>query len=192
MDTDSVDKFSSPTLKQLYLGFSQLGLMGFGGVLPLARRMLVEQKQWLNEDQFTDLLGICQLLPGGNILNMAVAIGMRFQGARGAVVSVFGLMSIPTLIIILLYQLYAQFQQIVWVQHMILGLAAAAAGLLMATGFKMLRPLLKQPMTYITVLMCFGLMLYLHVSLALSLIILFAINLCLLAFKRGRQQGFNL
>lgn len=191
MKTDNLDLLKTPTLQQLFVGFSQLGLMGFGGVLPLARRMLVEQKHWLSEAQFTDLLGICQLLPGGNIVNMAVAIGMRAQGVKGAMVSVLGLMSIPTLIIILLYQLYAQFQQLLWVQHMILGLAAAAAGLLMATGLKMLRPLLKQPMTYSSIVICLVLILYLQLSLGLSLIILISLNLTLLALQRRKLQGLN-
>lgn len=189
MNSTSQKTQIAPNLQQLFIGFSQLGLMGFGGVLPLARRMLVEQKKWLDEDQFTDLLGVCQILPGGNIINLAVAIGLRFQGNAGAIVSVLGLMMAPTLIVVLLYQLYAQFQQLLWIQHMILGLAAAAAGLLMATGLKMLRPLLKQRITYVSVVMCFVLMLYFKLSLGLSLILLLAINLSLILIqKRGVQS----
>ena len=81
---------SSPTNTELFLGFLKLGMMGFGGVLPLAHRLIVEEKNWLSAQQFTDLLGICQILPGGNIVNMSVAIGMRFQGIKGAICSILG------------------------------------------------------------------------------------------------------
>lgn len=173
-----------PNTQQLFIGFMQLGLMGFGGVLPLAHRMIVEDKKWLSSTQFTDLLGICQILPGGNIINMAVAIGQRFQGTPGALSAALGLISAPTLIVVLLYQSYAHFQDIVWVQHMIQGLAAAAAGLLFATSIKMLKPILHQISTWLTLGLAVLLMLLLKLPLWLTLILLFAFNCCLLL----RQQ----
>lgn len=90
---------NTPDCKALFMGFMKLGLMGFGGVLPLAHRIIVEEHNWLDESQFTDLLGVCQLLPGGNIINMSVAIGMEFQGIKGAISSVLGLISAPTAIV---------------------------------------------------------------------------------------------
>ena len=54
-----------------------LGLTAFGGALPLARRMVVEKHRWLSGAEFTDLLGLCQLLPGGNIINLSVAPGVK-------------------------------------------------------------------------------------------------------------------
>ncbi|MGL4287104.1 MAG: chromate transporter, partial [Phreatobacter sp.] len=80
-----------PTVRALFLGFLGLGLTGFGGVLPLARTMIVERRQWLTAEEFTDLLGLCQFLPGGNIINLSVAIGLKFRGLPGALASIFGL-----------------------------------------------------------------------------------------------------
>ncbi|MFX4717469.1 chromate transporter, partial [Acinetobacter baumannii] len=91
-------------------GFLTLGLMGFGGVLPLARKVIVEQRQWLSPEKFTELLGLCQFLPGGNIINLSVAIGMEFRGVRGAVSSLIGLILAPTVIVVLLHYVYEQFQ----------------------------------------------------------------------------------
>jgi len=51
----------APDCKALFTGFMQLGLMGFGGVLPLAHRIIVEDKKWIDEGKFTDLLGVCNL-----------------------------------------------------------------------------------------------------------------------------------
>lgn len=85
-----------PNNTQLFTGFLMLGLIGFGGVLPLARSMLVEQRRWLTAEQFTELLGLCQFLPGGNVINLSVAVGMEFRGLRGALCALLGLICAPT------------------------------------------------------------------------------------------------
>ena len=195
MNTDAISMQQNlvpPNCKALFLGFMKLGLMGFGGVLPLARHMIVEEQKWLSSDKFTDLLGVCQILPGGNIVNMAVAIGYDFAGAKGAFSAVFGLMLAPTVIVISLYQIYVNFQEIQLVQHMIQGLAAAAAGLLFATGFKMLKPLMKKKLTYFTILLTIIFMLFIKLPLALTLLILVTINMSVLTFKRRPEQANNI
>jgi len=175
-----------PNCKTLFLGFSKLGLLGFGGVLPLAHRMIVEDQKWLSSEKFTDLLGICQILPGGNIVNMAVAIGYDFAGIKGAISSILGLMFAPTVIVVSLYQMYTHFQSIPWAPHMIQGLAATAAGLLFATGFKLLKPLIKSKLTYFTIILTIIFMLWIKVPLALTLVILMAINMAVLTLKQRK------
>ncbi|MBE9401346.1 MAG: chromate transporter [Acinetobacter sp.] len=181
----SVEQVQHPTTMELFTGFMKLGLMGFGGVLPLAHHMIVKEQKWLSSEQFTNLLGVCQILPGGNIINMAVAIGMEFQGIKGALSSVLGLIFAPTLIVILIYQLYSHFQSIPTVQHMIQGLAAAAAGLLFATGLKMLKPILKSYLTLFTLTLTIIFMLFLKLPLALTLLILVAVNLFILGVRKA-------
>ena len=176
----------APNCRALFLGFMKLGLMGFGGVLPLAHRLIVEDQKWLSSEKFTDLLGICQILPGGNIVNMAVAIGYDFAGIKGAISAVFGLMLAPTIIVISLYQIYVNFQEITLVQNIIQGLAATAAGLLFATGLKMLKPLIKSKLTYLTILLTIIFMLLIKLPLALTLLILVSINMSVLAFKHRK------
>jgi len=181
---------TTPDCKALFFGFMKLGLMGFGGVLPLAHRLIVEDQKWLNTEQFTNLLGICQILPGGNIVNMAVAIGYDFQGIKGAISSIFGLMLAPTIIVISLYQIYTHFQAIPTIKHLIEGLAATAAGLLFATGLKMLKPLMKSKLTYFTIILIVVFMLFIKIPLALTLLILVTINMSVLAFQqRQTNQG---
>jgi chromate transporter len=130
-----------PSNGQLFTGFLMLGLIGFGGVLPLARSMLVEQRRWLTAEQFTELLGLCQFLPGGNVINLSVAVGMEFRGLRGALCALLGLICAPTAIVVGLGVIYARYQDDAHVQHVFAGLAAAAAGLLLSTALKMLLPL---------------------------------------------------
>ena len=180
-----IEHITHPNNRELFSGFMKLGLMGFGGVLPLAHQLVVEDRKWLDEDSFTNLLGVCQLLPGGNIINMAVAIGHQFQGTKGAISAVFGLIFAPTIIVILLYELYSQFQTILLIKHMIEGLAAAAAGLLFAMGLKMLRPLFKNPLTLVSIILTFIFMLIIKIPMLLTLVILLALNMAILNLSKG-------
>ncbi len=134
-----------PTTGELFRGFMILGLTGFGGVLPLSRHMVVEQRRWLTGREFTDLLSFCQFLPGGNIINLSVAIGLRFQGIRGAVAAITGLIAAPTTVALVLGVIYARFQSDPRIVHLFAGLAAAAAGQLVAMAAKLALPLRKQP-----------------------------------------------
>ncbi|GAC1333206.1 MAG: chromate transporter [Collimonas sp.] len=135
----------APSTRELFFGFLTLGMIGFGGVLPLARRLIVEQRRWLTSAQFTDMLGLCQCLPGGNIINLSVATGLHFRGVAGALASLLGLIAAPSAVVIALGVIYQRFQDNLPVQHMFAGLAAAASGLLIAMALKMLVPILKKP-----------------------------------------------
>jgi hypothetical protein len=100
-------KVSPPTIGQLFLGFLQIGITGFGGVLPIARRALVERRRWLSEEAFSQDLAIAQLLPGPNIVNLSVAIGLRFAGIPGAIASFTAILAMPLVILLSLLAIYA-------------------------------------------------------------------------------------
>jgi chromate transporter len=160
-DMDAISSHSTvqreePTVAELFFGFFKLGLIGFGGVLPLARRMVVEDRKWLTGEEFTELLGLCQFLPGGNIINMSVAIGSKFQGVTGAFSALFGLIVAPTAIVIGLGVIYDQFNSDPRIQHMFAGLAAAAAGLLISMAIKIVLPLRRRPVALVIAAICFA------------------------------------
>ena len=92
-------------------------MLGFGGVLPFARRMIVEQRRWLTAAEFTDLLALCQFLPGPNICNMTVALGRRYHGAAGALASILGLMGAPVTIAVALGVVYGRYGGLPTVAH---------------------------------------------------------------------------
>jgi chromate transporter len=133
-------------VREIFSGFLGLGLISFGGALPLARRALVEQRRWLSAEDFTDLLGLCQFLPGGNVINLSVAVGMRFRGIAGALAGLLGLIAGPSLVVIGLGVLYERTQDDPHVRHLFAGLAAAAAGLLISMAIKIVLPLRNKPM----------------------------------------------
>ncbi len=126
-----------PTRAELFLGFFKIGLSGFGGVLPHARRLLVDDRRWLTDRQFTELLGLGQTLPGPNVLNMAVVIGARCHGWRGSVAAGLGLMAAPLVIVLTLANLYGRFGHSARLAQVLAGVAAAAAGLVLATGSRL-------------------------------------------------------
>ena len=134
-----------PPLFSLFLGFLSVGMYGFGGVLPWARRMIVEQKRWLSASEFTDMLGLCQFLPGGNIMNVAIALGARFHGAIGSVVAFVGLMAAPVASVIALGVMYDRYAGTPMVRHAFAGLAAAASALVLANALKIAAPLRSRP-----------------------------------------------
>ena len=128
------------------MGFLLVGVCGFGGVLPWARRMVVEQRRWMTGAEFTDMLGLCQFLPGGNIMNVTIALGARFHGPAGSVASLVGLMAAPMAIVIALGVAYDRYSGIPMVRHGFAGLAAAASALVLANALKIAAPLWGRPL----------------------------------------------
>lgn len=138
---DGSEPLPAPELHELFAAFLGIGVMGFGGVLPWARRMAVEQRRWLTGPEFTDLLALCQFLPGPNIVNFAVALGSRFRGVPGALMALAGLLAAPTVIVIGLGGLYDEFGQEPVVRRAFEGLAGAASGLVVAMACRIAWPI---------------------------------------------------
>jgi len=128
---------AAPGAGELFFGFTEVAVSGFGGVTPWSRRMLVEERRWLSPEEFTDVLSLCQLLPGPNIVNIAVCVGARFDGARGALAAFAGLMAAPFVIVLILGALYTHYGHLPAVSSAFRGISAAAAGLVVAMGLKM-------------------------------------------------------
>ncbi len=173
-----------PTVFELFRGFLQLGLMGFGGVLPLARHMIVEERRWLSAREFTDMLGLCQFLPGGNIINLSVTVGLHFRGVPGALATLFGLIAAPTAIVIALGSIYARFQSDPHVMHMFAGLAAAAAGILVAMALKIAFPFRRRPLGIVFAAASCAAVALFHLSLVPTMLVLAPLSI-LVARKAG-------
>ncbi len=125
------------SLFELFRGFATIGLLGFGGVAAIARHIIVEKSKWLTEKEYATILGMGQVLPGPNVVNASVVIGDRFQGVKGSLVSVLGLMVAPICILLILAGLYDQFSHLPAVNVALMAGAAAASGMIIGTGLKM-------------------------------------------------------
>jgi chromate transporter len=132
-----------PSLSELFIAFATISLSGFGGVLAWSRRMMVEERKWLTAEQFNETYALCSFLPGGNILNFSVIFGARFRGAWGSIAAAGGLMGPPLLLVLIVATIYAHYGDLPLLRRALTGVAAAAAGLMMATVAKMARPLFR-------------------------------------------------
>ena len=128
---------------ELFRAFLLVGLSGFGGVLPFVRRMLVERRGWLAPAEFTEVLGLSQLLPGPNVVNISIYVGARFAGVAGAVSAFLGLMLMPMVVVLGLAVLYTRFGDLPPIADAFRGVASAAAGLVVAMAAKIAWPVFR-------------------------------------------------
>ena len=134
------------SLTDLFWSLSWLALQGFGGVLAVVQRELVEKKRWLTQEEFIEDWAVAQVLPGPNVVNLSLMIGGRHFGWRGALVALAGILAIPTLIVLLLAMVFAGIADEPAARGALRGLAAVATGLIAATGLKLLPALRKSAM----------------------------------------------
>jgi chromate transporter len=127
----------------LFKVFSHMALQGFGGVLPFAYRHLVERTRWLTDAEFGQLLGIAQLLPGPTICNLSVMVGQRHAGVAGGFSALAGLLLGPFFIVIALGMAYQELAGHPVFASAMRGMAAAAAGLILATAAKLAAGMLR-------------------------------------------------
>ncbi|HXD46528.1 MAG TPA: chromate transporter [Pseudolabrys sp.] len=130
-----------PALTELFVSFVKVALSGFGGALPWARRMIVEQKGWMTAQEFNEAFALSQFLPGPNVVNFSVVFGARFGGAPGAAAAFLGLMLPPLAIVLVLAALYARYGDMPALGRILSGVTCAAVGLLIAVVAKMAMPL---------------------------------------------------
>jgi len=132
--------------RELFLGFLKIGLLGFGGIAPWARHVIIEERRWLTEKEFAAILGIGQILPGPNTMNASVMIGDRFQGIPGVLVCLLGQMAMPLVIVTSLAVVYESFAAVPEVKAALAGAAAGAAGLVLGTALKMAQKIKPTPL----------------------------------------------
>jgi chromate transporter len=129
---------SRPTsLSDLFWSFNRLALQGFGGVLAIVQRELVEEKKWLTPEEFIEDWAVAQILPGPNVVNLSLMIGDRYFGVRGALVALAGMLTFPLLIVLVLAAVFAGVSDAPGVQGAMKGMGAVAAGMIAATGVKL-------------------------------------------------------
>jgi len=126
------------TRRTLFASFLKMGLLGFGGVLPLARQVLVVERRWFDDRAFAELIGMCQVLPGPNVVNLSVVIGSRTHGPLCALIALTGLLFVPVGLMLAIAYFYASVAQDPLTRNAIAGASAAAAGLILGTGVRLL------------------------------------------------------
>ena len=169
------------------MSFTLLALQGFGGVLAVVQRELVEKKRWLTREEFIEDWAVAQIMPGPNVVNLSLMIGSRYFGFRGAMAALAGMLAVPLVIVLMLALLYAQFADQPGVQGALRGMSAVAAGLIAGTGLKLFGALQKN---VLGIPLCIGLGLLCFIAIALLrwplAYVLFGLGglACVVAFKK--------
>ncbi len=130
----------------LFWSFTWLALQGFGGVVAVVQRELVEKKRWMTNEEFLEDWAVAQVMPGPNVVNLSIMIGDRHFGLRGAFAALAGMLSFPLAIALAVALVYAQ-----WASHPAMagalrGMGAVAAGLIGGMGLKLAAALRTHPL----------------------------------------------
>jgi chromate transporter len=181
------DRPQPKSLTDLFVSFTLLALQGFGGVLAIVQRELVEKKRWMTREEFIEDWAVAQIMPGPNVVNLSLMVGGRYFGLKGAMVALAGMLTVPLVLVLLLAVLYAQFAGHPGVAGALRGMGAVAAGLIAATGLKLFGALKKN---VLGLRLCVGLGVLCFVAIALLRIplayVLLTLGLlaCVLAYQR--------
>jgi len=141
---DATTPAAPPELLELFRGFAKILLSGFGGVLVVARRAIVEKYRWMTADEFNETYALCHFLPGPNICNLSVVFGARIRGIPGSFAAFTGLVGPPVIIVSALAMIYARYGEIPALQRTLAGVSCAAVGLVMGVAGRMIWPLVKR------------------------------------------------
>lgn len=152
------------SLGDLFVSFTLLALQGFGGVLTVVQREMVEKKRWLTREEFVEDWAVAQIMPGPNVVNLSLMIGSRYFGFKGAMAALAGMLAVPLVVVLLLALLYAQFAGHLGVQGALRGMGAVAAGLIAATGLKLFGVLQKNVLG-ITLCVVLGVLCFIAIAL---------------------------
>jgi chromate transporter len=126
---------------ELFNTFSQMALQGFGGVLAVVQFELVDRKRWMTHAQFVEEWSVAQIMPGPNVVNLCLMIGGRYFGIKGALAALAGLICFPLIIVLALAILFGGISDQPAAQGALRGMGAVAAGLITATGLKLINAL---------------------------------------------------
>lgn len=181
--TETAQRLTPPALFLLWM---TIAVQGFGGTLPFARRELIDRRRLLTEAEFAELLALGQILPGPNVINLSVAFGDRHAGWAGAAACVAGMVVVPMLIAMTLATLIGAAATLPEVQSALLGMAAAAAGLLIGTAWRMAKPMRRRAPSLAVAAAIFAAIAVLRLPLGLVLLAALPATLALHGvFRRG-------
>ncbi|MEB3361355.1 MAG: chromate transporter [Synechococcaceae cyanobacterium] len=154
----------APSLAELFMGMLQVALVAFGGGLSAwSQRIVVEQRRWMTDQEFLTGLTVARLLPGPNQINMAVYIGVFFRGLPGGVAALAGMLLVPFSLLMLVGVIYFQVHMVPSVDRVLAGVVAAAAGMALSMGFKILDDYWRDPVALLLAAGSFVAMTFFHV-----------------------------
>lgn len=120
-----------PSLAEIFISFLRLGAISFGGPAMVAyiKRLAVEQKTWLPEEDFKSGVALCQAIPGATAMQCAAFVGLRLRGLAGSFAGYVGF-GLPAFLVMLAVSIaYRQAVQVEWIASALTGLRCIAVAL---------------------------------------------------------------
>ena len=180
----------------LFVAFTLIALQGFGGVLAVVQRELVDKRQWLTTEEFVEDWAVAQILPGPNVVNLSLMLGDRYFGWRGALVGMAGMLCFPSIVVLLIAAVFAGVADVPEVQGALRGMGAVAAGLIAAAGLRLVGALRTNAMG---MLICWVLVVVTFMAVAIFrlplawLLLLIGLPSCVWAYHcLGRVAALNI
>jgi chromate transporter len=170
-----------------FLAVSLCGVGGGGGVV-WARRVAVEKRRWLSDSEFADIVSLCQFMPGPNIVGIAVCVGAKMRGTIGTIAAVSGFLVIPWAIGLSVGLLFLEYVHLLVVRNILGGIAATAAGLLIATGIRLLMPHRRRPAALLFAGLAFGLITFARLPLLAVLFVLVPLSIAIAGIEKARAR----
>ena len=176
------------TLAALFGAFLRASLSGFGGGPVWVRHAVVERRRWITDAEFAEILSLCQFMPGPNVVGISVCIGEKLRGGAGALAALGGVLVIPWAIGFSIGTLLLEYAHLPLLRNILGGVSAAAAGLLIATGIKLLLPQRRRPAAVLFAALAFGLIAFAKLPLLIVLFALAPLSIAVAAFSPARAM----
>ena len=142
----------SARLRDIFWVFVKIGLLSFGGPagqIALMHRILVDEKEWLDEQSFLNALNFCMLLPGPEAMQLATFAGWRLRGISGGLIA-GGLFVLPGAAVMLILSIsYVAFSGTSMLSGIFLGVKAAILVVVVQALITLSRRALTQTQHYV-------------------------------------------
>jgi chromate transporter len=176
------------SLAALFVAFLTVSMCGFGGGIVWARLITVDKRRWLSVEEFADIVSLCQFMPGPNIVGIAVCVGAKMRGAAGTIAAICGFLVIPWAIGLMLGLLYLRYAHLTVLRNILGGVAATGAGLLIATGLRLLSAHRRRPGAMVFAALAFALMVFSRLPLLVILFSLVPLSIAVAGAETARAR----
>ena len=152
---------------EIFLSIFKIGAFTFGGgyaMIPLVEQEVVNNKKWLNKDEFMDVLVVAQSLPGAMAINASIFLGYRIAGILGAISALIAVILPSFIIIILIAAFFMQFRNNYYVNAAFMGITAAVPMLVLVGAISLAKGIPKNLRSLITILISLIALIFFHIN----------------------------
>ena len=152
---------------EIFLSIFKIGAFTFGGgyaMIPLIEQEVVNNKKWLNKDEFMDVLVVAQSLPGAMAINASIFLGYRIAGILGAISALIAVILPSFIIIILIAAFFMQFRNNYYVNAAFMGITAAVPMLVLVGAISLAKGIPKNLRSLITILISLIALIFFHIK----------------------------